>query len=121
MSRCRTSGWGKVYPDRWPDLSWGDRRIWWLESYRDVHDGAWPVCTVCGTSWELRAGRLHHRRYAKPGSESWSDLVPLCADDNDTLKKVLQHNSALRRLPREQATDRVIAYLVSKRTEAVSR
>ena len=121
MRRSRKPGWGTVYAGRWPELSWGERRMWWLDGYRDAHDGLWPVCVVCGTSWELSNGRLHHRLYAKPGRERWGDLVPMCADDHETFKKVLQHNLAFRRLSREQATDRVIAFLRSKLTEPVSR
>ena len=108
-----------MYPDRWPDLSWGDRRVWWLRSYLDAHDNTWPTCTVCGAPWELHAGRLYHRRYAKPGREAWDDLVPLCNRHQQALSRVITHNLALRRLSREQATDRVIAYLRSKTKESV--
>ncbi|HEY2594380.1 MAG TPA: hypothetical protein VGK33_10810 [Chloroflexota bacterium] len=109
-----------MYPGRWPEISWGDRRVWWLQRYRDAHDGAWPVCVVCGTSWELSSGRLHHRRYAKPGRERWEDLVPLCEPDQKAFKNLMQHNSALRRLPREQATDKAIAYLHAKLKDPVT-
>ena len=120
IGRPRKPGWGMVYPGRWPALGWGDRRVWWLQSYRDAHQGRWPVCAVCGASWELGNGRLQHRRYAKPGRESWEDLVALCESDHEALRQIMQRNSALRRLPREQATDRAIAYLRSKHKEPVS-
>jgi hypothetical protein len=121
MRHAKKPGWGKVYPDRWPDLSWGDRRVWWLENYRAAHDGVWPECVVCGASWELHSGRLHHRRYAKPGREAWEDLLPLCHRHHEALSRVINHNSALRRLSREQATDKAIACLRSEVRESVTK
>jgi hypothetical protein len=108
-----------VYPGRWPEFSWGDRRVGWLQGYRDAHAGRWLKCAVCDASWELCNGRLYHRRYAKPGHESWQDVVALCPSDHEALEQIIQHNSALRQLPREHATDRVIAYLRSKHNQPV--
>ncbi len=93
---------------------WFRRRELWVEHYRLAHGGQEPVCAVCGEPWTLRGGQLHHRSYARLGAEGWQDLIPMCCDDHATLDALMERNPAWRKLPREQATDMIVAYLRSK-------
>ncbi|MGO9954659.1 MAG: hypothetical protein ACLP50_01525 [Solirubrobacteraceae bacterium] len=93
---------------------WFRRRELWVEQYRLAHGGQEPVCAVCGAAWTLRDGQLHHRSYARLGAEAWQDLLPVCCDDHAALDALMERNPAWRKIPREQASDMIVAYLRSK-------
>jgi hypothetical protein len=93
---------------------WFRRRERWVEQYRAAHAGQEPACVVCNAPWTLRNGDLHHRTYARLEAEAWQDLIPMCRDHHATLHAVMERNPAWRKIPREQATDLIVAYLRSK-------
>jgi hypothetical protein len=95
-------------------LAWFRRRERWLHEFTAAHDGTEPACVVCDAVWRLRDGDLHHRSYARLGAEAWKDLIPMCREHHNELHALLEHNPAWRRLPREQATDLIVAQLRSR-------
>ena len=91
------------------------RRERWLREYRTATGGKDPVCAVCGGPWTLRRGQLHHRSYARLGAEALQDLLPICCGgEHAALDALMENNPAWRMLPREQATDAIVAYLRRK-------
>jgi 5-methylcytosine-specific restriction endonuclease McrA len=93
---------------------WFRRREWWLEEYRAARSGQEPVCAACGAPWTLRDGDLHHRSYARLGEEGWRDLTPLCRACHDAVHVLLESSPSWRRLPRDQATDLIVAKLTRR-------
>ena len=134
----RRASWATMRDPR-PGLRWSRRRVQRREQYGGYMDSpAWfrrrerwlqefaarataaksRVCVVCGAKWTLRHGDLHHRTYARLGAETWQDLVPMCRDHHDALTR--RDGAAIppgERLPREQATDLIVAYLRSEDRE----
>jgi hypothetical protein len=97
---------------------WYRRRELWLTEYRAANDGQEPACAVCGAEWTLRAGDLHHRTYARLGREDWRDLLAVCRPDHLLLHAFMERNPAWRRLPRDQATDLIAAWLRTSKEKA---
>ncbi len=96
--------------------AWFRRRERWLAEFQAANDGRDPRCVVCGAAWTLRHGQLHHRTYARLGAEAWQDLIPTCREHHDALHALMEHNPAWRRVPREQATDLLVAHLREARS-----
>lgn len=90
---------------------WFARRERWVLEFRAAHDGQEPVCCVCGAKWTLRQGDLHHRSYARLGAEAWQDLIPMCREHHEALHTLMERNPAWRKVPRQQATDLLVAHL----------
>jgi 5-methylcytosine-specific restriction endonuclease McrA len=106
------------YGEYMDSSAWFRRRERWLAEFQVANDGQDPRCVVCGAAWTLRHGQLHHRTYARLGAEAWQDLIPMCREHHDALHALMEHNPAWRRVPREQATDLLVARL---RAKAASR
>jgi len=96
--------------------AWFAERERWLAAWTAVHGE--PRCMVCDRPWTLRTGDLHHRTYARLGHEQHSDLVPLCRICHTELHRLLESAPGWRRMPREQATDALIAVLRAHLIEA---
>ena len=96
--------------------AWFTRRERWLAERRSTHGD--PVCLVCGQPWALRSGDLHHRTYARLGAEAASDLIPLCRTCHTELHRLLESAPGWRRMPREQATNALVAVLRAHLIEA---
>lgn len=96
---------------------WLARRRAWHEEWTGRH-GSEPVCQICGRSWSLRVGALHHRRYQRLGHEADSDLVPLCREPcHRLIHQILESNPAWLKAGRSYATDTIITLLRARRTE----
>lgn len=90
---------------------WQQRRQAWLRAWT-ARTGRSPMCAICGASWDLSSGDLHHRSYQRLGAESDRDLIPLCRRPcHDRLHEILEAHPAWLRLGREAATDVIIARL----------
>ena len=89
---------------------WLDWRRRWRERWVCRHDGE-PACVVCGKTWTLTNGDLHHRSYDRLGGERWFDVIPLCRRCHDILHVIYESNPAWRRLGRARATDLIVAHL----------
>jgi hypothetical protein len=88
---------------------WAWRRRWrdqWL-----ARCGVEPFCVVCGATWTLRSGDLHHRSYDRVGHERPADLIPLDRACHDRLHRIIESAPAWQRMPRPQATDIIVALL----------
>jgi hypothetical protein len=96
--------------------AWFARRERWLAEWKSTHGD--PVCLVCGQPWALRSGDLHHRTYTRLGAEAASDLTPLCRTCHTELHRLLEGAPGWRRMPREQATDALVAVLRAHLIEA---
>ena len=94
--------------------AWLEHRRAWAGRWAEAH-GTGPACQVCGTTWSLRHGDLHHRSYARLAHEADADLVPLCRSCHGQLHRVLESSTGWLRLGREAATDQVVARLRAKR------
>jgi len=91
--------------------AWRQRRADWHERWVATF-GSEPVCLVCGKSWTLRNGDLHHRSYRRLGHEGDADLIPLCRTPcHQQLHRILESNPAWLKLGRVHATDVIIAHL----------
>ena len=94
--------------------AWLEQREGWRARWAASH-GRDPLCQVCGAPWALRRSDVHHRSYARLGSERDADLVPLCRPCHRRLHEVLESDPRSLRLGREQATAVIIARLRAKR------
>ena len=60
------------YADYMASPQWRQRRIRWVEEYRDRF-GTHPSCTICGGPWALKRDDLHHHDYAQLGDEPFDE------------------------------------------------
>jgi 5-methylcytosine-specific restriction endonuclease McrA len=107
VTRVAVRGRYATYIDSEP---WYQRRQRWHAQWM-ARTGVDPVCLVCGTTWTLRAGDLHHRSYDRLGAEAFEDLVPLCRVCHTAVHDLWDAAPAWRRLGRPQATDGIVAAL----------
>jgi 5-methylcytosine-specific restriction endonuclease McrA len=89
---------------------WLDWRRRWRQRWVGRHGGE-PACVVCGQTWTLTNGDLHHRSYDRLGAERWFDVIPLCRRCHDILHVIYESNPAWQRLGRARATDLIVAHL----------
>jgi hypothetical protein len=94
---------------------WYRKREQWAAEWRDT-TGTDIVCAVCGETWTLHQGDLHHRTYDRLGHERLTDLVPMCRSCHKQLHTVMESTSAWRRMGRVSATDMIIARMASQVT-----
>ena len=99
--------------------AWFARRERWLAEWHCAHGGRDPVCLVCGNTWSLSDGDLHHRSYQRIGHEDFRDLTPLCRRCHQALHAVLDGQSSWRRLGRAFATDQIISLLRKQHTKGL--
>jgi len=90
--------------------AWRARRAAWYAEWLERH-GRDPFCLVCGSTWTLRRGDLHHRCYDRLGDERFADLLPLCRTDHAHLHQVWDASPAWRQLGRAAASAGIIAAL----------
>jgi hypothetical protein len=102
-----------AYCDYMASPEWFALREKWLEAWK-ARFGTDPRCIICGISWTLKQGDLHHRSYIRLGHEALSDLVPFCRECHEALHRVLEADPSWRRLNRAQATDLIIRALRCK-------
>jgi len=93
---------------------WYRRREQWATAWKDTH-GTDIVCVICGETWTLHKGDLHHRSYDRLGQERVTDLLPMCRACHKKLHTIMESASAWRRMGRVSATDMIIARLASQR------
>lgn len=117
----RTSRWSRsrllcrgYYQSYLNSRAWYRKRQQWYRTWRQ-QAGTEPVCAVCGQLWTLRAGHLHHRTYARLGSELTTDLMPLCAADHEPLHDLWDTYPSWRATGRATATLGIIAALRRQR------
>jgi 5-methylcytosine-specific restriction endonuclease McrA len=99
--------------------AWSDKRKQWYAAWLSSA-GIEPSCLVCGRSWTLKSGHLHHTTYARLGDESLTDLVPLCRRDHRALHALIDCTPTWRRTDRRTATAGIIALLRAARTPATA-
>jgi 5-methylcytosine-specific restriction endonuclease McrA len=88
---------------------WAWRKRWhahWIAT-----SGTDPVCTVCGKAWTVTNGDLHHRSYARLGTERFNDVIPMCRRCHDRLHGIYEGNPLWWRLGRARATDAIVTRL----------
>ena len=91
-------------------VAWQARRRQWRDDWVAAH-GSEPTCAVCGGSWSLHRGDLHHRSYDRLGHEADSDLIPLDRACHTRLHQILDASPQWRRVGRRQGTDVIVARL----------
>lgn len=99
-----------AYCDHMSSPRWFALREQWANDWTTRH-GIEPGCLICGAPWLLERDDLHHRTYARLGSEKWRDLTPLCRSCHRALHRVLESDPSWRRLDRAQATDLIVKAL----------
>ena len=108
----RTLGTGRrsAYDAYMKSRAWRQKRRQWYAAWLTAA-GIEPSCLVCGRRWTLKSGHLHHTTYARLGSESLSDLLPLCRRDHRGLHAILDSHPTWQRADRQTATAAIIAAL----------
>jgi hypothetical protein len=89
---------------------WFRRRERWYADHLAI-TGTPPVCSVCGRTWLLDDGHLHHRTYDRLRSERHHDLLPLCRAHHRALHALWDACPPWRRLGRARASAGSIAVL----------
>jgi len=109
-----------AYQDYMDSPAWrACRSAWqaeWIARY-----GAEPACLACGQTWTLRHGDLHHASYDRLGTETFTDLLPLCRADHAALHDLWDASPEWRRLGRPAASIGIIAVLRRHRDTQLSR
>ncbi|HZT67934.1 MAG TPA: hypothetical protein VFA11_19260 [Acidimicrobiales bacterium] len=114
--------WGRVcargrYAAWMASAGWAAGRAAWVTEWSRRYRAA-PRCMACGAFWGPGDGDLHHRSYARLGTERFGDLWPMCRGCHEAWHRIWDASPAWRSLGREHATVGIVA-LLRNRVERV--